>query len=135
MIGPEWVAQQKKLVSSKVMNCGDFNAWLTDMPLSATPATVAACVFWSAGGRRTSRAAGIITAATTPAMISIEVRQSWIEMSQAAKGDMVMGAMPMPAETSDTARLRCVSNQPVTQAIMGAKIAEMLPPMNRPNMS
>ena len=41
------------------------------------------------------------------------------EMSHAAKGDMVIGAMPMPAETSDTARLRCVSNQPVTQAIIG----------------
>ena len=36
---------------------------------------------------------------------------------------MVIGAMPMPAETSDTARLRWVSNQPVTQAIIGAKIA------------
>ena len=36
---------------------------------------------------------------------------------------MVIGAMPMPADTSDTARLRCVSNQPVTQAIIGAKIA------------
>src|SRR3954469_12940230 len=31
--------------------------------------------------------------------------------------------MPMPAETSDTARLRWVSNQPVTVAIIGAKIA------------
>ena len=31
--------------------------------------------------------------------------------------------MPMPADTSDTARLRCVSNQPVTQAIIGAKMA------------
>ena len=31
--------------------------------------------------------------------------------------------MPIPADTSDTARLRCVSNQPVTVAIIGAKIA------------
>ena len=42
-------------------------------------------------------------------------------------GDIVIGAMPMPAETSDTARLRWVSNQPVTQAITGAKIAAMEP--------
>ena len=48
---------------------------------------------------------------------------------------MVIGAMPMPAETSDTARLRCVSNQPVTQAIIGAKIAAVAPPTIRPKTS
>src|SRR3954447_12523842 len=132
MIGPEWVAQQKKFVSSRMTNWGDFNACPTDIPLSASPGTAAAFRFWSAGGRRTSKAAGIITAATTPAMISIEVRQSWMETSQAAKGDIVIGAMPMPAETSDTARLRWVSNQPVTQAIIGAKIAAIEPPTISP---
>ena len=50
-------------------------------------------------------------------------------------GDMVIGAIPMPAETRDTARLRCVSNQPVTQAIIGAKIAAVAPPTIRPKMS
>jgi hypothetical protein len=45
---------------------------------------------------------------------------------------MVIGAMPMPAETSDTARLRCVSNQPVTHAIIGAKIAAVAQPTNSP---
>ena len=44
-------------------------------------------------------------------------------MSQRAKGEMVSGATPMPAETSDTARLRLVSNHPVTAAIIGAKKA------------
>ena len=48
---------------------------------------------------------------------------------------MVIGAMPMPAETSDTARLRCVSNQPVTQAIIGAKIAAAPPPTTMPKIS
>ena len=48
---------------------------------------------------------------------------------------MVIGAMPMPAETSDTARLRWVSNQPVTHAIIGAKIAAMEPPTISPNMN
>ncbi|MCY1307237.1 hypothetical protein D9M70_571440 [compost metagenome] len=45
---------------------------------------------------------------------------------------MVIGAMPMPAETSETARLRCVSNQPVTQAIIGAKIAAVAVPTTTP---
>ena len=74
-------------------------------------------------------------AATTTARICIEVRQSWLETSQATSGDMVIGAIPMPAETSDTARLRLVSNQPVTVAIIGAKIAAVAPPTITPNMN
>ena len=63
------------------------------------------------------------------------VRQSWCETSQATSGDMVIGAIPMPAETSDTARLRWVSNQPVTVAIIGAKIAAVAPPTITPKMN
>ena len=48
-------------------------------------------------------------------------------------GDMVMGAIPMPAETSETASARWVSNQPVTQAIIVAKMADAAPPMPTPN--
>ena len=48
---------------------------------------------------------------------------------------MVIGAMPMPADTSETARLRCVSNQPVTHAIIGAKMAAAAPPTNNPKIS
>jgi hypothetical protein len=44
-------------------------------------------------------------------------------VSQVAKGDTVMGAMPMPVETSETARLRCFSNHPVTVAMVGMKTA------------
>ena len=68
------------------------------------------------------------------ARISSVVRQLTAETSHAAKGAMVMGAIPMPAETSETARLRWVSNQPVTHAIIGAKIAEIKPPTISPNM-
>ncbi len=68
-------------------------------------------------------------------MISIDVRQSWLDISHAAKGDIVIGAMPIPAETSDTARPRCVSNHPVTQAIIGAKIADVAPPTSTPKIS
>src|SRR5215470_13975432 len=48
---------------------------------------------------------------------------------------MVIGAMPMPADTSETARLRWVSNQPVTVAIIGAKIAAQDAPTRRPKMN
>ena len=89
----------------------------------------------SAGARRTSSDTGIMIAATTRATTCIEVRQSWFETSQAASGDIVIGAMPMPAETSDTARLRWVSNQPVTQAIIGAKIAAQAAPTISPKMN
>jgi hypothetical protein len=73
--------------------------------------------------------------AASPAIIRREVRQPWFETSHAASGDIVMGAMPMPADTSDTARLRCVSDHPVTQAIIGAKIAATLPPTSKPKRS
>ena len=86
-------------------------------------------------GGRTSNATGIMTTAASAARIWRDALQSWLVMSCAASGDMVMGATPMPAETSDTARLRCVSNQPVTQAIRGAKIAAAAPPTIRPKTS
>ena len=78
---------------------------------------------------------GTMMATTSAAMICSEVRQPWTPTSHAASGDMVIGAMPMPADTSDTARLRRVSNHPVTQAIIGAKIAAALAPTSTPNSS
>src|ERR1700681_4262797 len=135
MIGPEWVAQQKKFVASRMMNCGERSACARDISAGgAAPDGVdAACA--SAGGGRPSNETGIMIAATTSAMICIEVRQSWFETSQAASGAMVIGAMPMPAETSETARLRWVSNQPVTHAIIGAKIAAQAAPTISPKMN
>src|SRR5580704_12355614 len=135
MIGPEWVAQQKKLVASRMMNCGERSACESDISEfagSADGADGADSAFSSAGARRTSSETGIMIAATTSATICIEVRQSWCETSQAANGAMVIGAMPMPAETSDTARLRWVSNQPVTHAIIGAKMAAQAAPTISP---
>src|SRR5262245_53969933 len=135
MIGPECVAQQKKLVASRMMNCGDLIASARVMSGCGTASAGAAAPPASAGGRRTKSDTGIMMAATTTARICIVVRQSWLETSQATIGDIVIGAMPMPAETSDTARLRWVSNQPVTVAIIGAKIAAVAPPIMRPNSS
>ena len=84
-----------------------------------------------AGGRRGRRsAAGTSrTQARTP-MAAIAVRQSWVEISQPANGVIVIGAMPIPAETRLTASARPVVNQPVTAAIIGAKKA----PADRPTM-
>src|ERR1700687_676077 len=135
MIGPEWVAQQKKFVSSRMMNCGERSACESDISALAGLPDGADGPLASAGARRTKSEAGIMIAATTRATICIEVRQSWCEISQAASGDMVIGAMPMPAATSDTARLRWVSNQPVTHAIIGAKIAAVSAPTISPKMN
>src|ERR1700753_1180638 len=132
MIGPECVAQQKKLVASRMMNCGGRSACASDISGSAGSPDEAAGPACSAGARRTASATGIMIAATTTAMIRIDIRQSWFETSHAANGAIVMGAMPMPADTSETARLRWVSNQPVTHAIIGAKIEEIEPPDMRP---
>ena len=135
MIGPECVAQQKKFVSSRMMNCGERSACASDISACAGLSDGADVPPASAGARRTSSETGIMIAATTRATICIEVRQSWCETSQAANGAIVIGAMPMPAETSDTARLRWVSNQPVTHAIIGAKIAAQAAPTISPKMN
>jgi hypothetical protein len=86
----------------------------------------------TAGGARTNSAAGINTISAAIPMISCEVRQSCDEISHAANGETVTGAIPMPAETSETARLLWVSNQPVTVAISGAKMAPAATPTNSP---
>ncbi len=127
------MAQQKKFASIKMMNCGELTACRTVMSDCGSLIVIPAAPPSNAGGRRTSSAAGIISTAVRAAMISIDVRQSWIVISQAASGAMVIGAMPMPAETSETARPRCVSNQPVTQAIIGARMAAVDAPIKRPN--
>src|ERR1700736_3902055 len=132
MIGPECVAQQKKFVSSRMMNCGERSACASDISALAGSPDGAVGPPASAGARRTNSETGIMITATTRATICIEVRQSWCETSQAASGDMVIGAMPIPAETSDTARLRWVSNQQVTHAIIGAKIAAVAAPTITP---
>src|SRR3954468_4726788 len=117
-------------------NWGERMACATDMVgcASSWVAAPPTCLA-NAGADLTKRETGTMMAATIAAMIRSEVRQSWIETSHAASGDMTIGAMPIPAETSETARLRRVSNQPVTQAIIGAKIAAVAPPTASPKIS
>src|ERR1700674_178957 len=118
-----------------MMNCGERSACASDISAGAGSPDGADGPLASAGARRTNSETGIMIEATISATICIEVRQSWCATSQAASGAMVIGAMPMPAETSDTARLRWVSNQPVTHAIIGAKIAAQAAPTISPKMN
>jgi len=121
------------LASASTRSCGERKASpavIVERSGSASPSLAGAAD--AGGAARTRSAAGIITRKAAPAMMSCELRQSCDVMSHAAKGDTVIGAMPMPAETSETARLRCVSNHPATVAISGAKIAPAAPPRNTP---
>ncbi len=131
-IGPECMAQHAKKVADSTRNWGERSACPTVMafpPLAAIgpgppPATC--------GARRTRSAAGISRAQASTPIASWAVRQSWCDSSQRAKGEIVIGATPMPAETSETARLRCFSNQPVTVTIMGAKTDPAAAPTRMP---
>ena len=73
---PECVAQQKKFVTSRIMNCGDLIASLNVIPLVSPPFTVGALARSNAGGRRTRNEIGIMMAATIAATINSVVRQS-----------------------------------------------------------
>lgn len=68
-------------------------------------------------------------------MMAKTLRQSVVSIKAAAKGDIVTGASPIPAETSDTAKARRVVNQPVTTAIIDAKKAAAAPPASSPKIS
>jgi len=60
-----------------MMKGGERNACPSDISTSGSPPPCAATAPASkAGGRRTRKVTGIITTAATPAMTSIEVRQS-----------------------------------------------------------
>ena len=66
---------------------------------------------------------------------SCAVRQPYSVTSQPASGAMVIGATPMPAETSATARLRCLSNDAAVAAMMGAKKLPAATPVSTPKHS
>src|ERR1044071_3917888 len=104
-IGPECVAQQKKFVPARMRNAGELRTSPTEGSGVAVPVAGAApeAAAASAGGRRIRNATGIMTLAASAAIRSIEVRQSTRWTSHPANGDIVIGAIPMPADTSDTA--------------------------------
>src|SRR5262249_48008791 len=133
-IGPECAAQQAKKVSASTRNCGDRRACAADMPLSAvTPdLTPGLAIVAVEGARRTNSAAGSNNDQARMPMRSMAVRQSWVQINSRANGEMVMGATPMPAETSETARLRFSANHAVAAAITGAKKALAARPTRMP---
>src|SRR5256885_14757058 len=98
-IGPECMAQQAKKVADSTMNCGERSAWPTVMLLFAGTAAPGADG-GTAGARRTRNAVGTRSTQARMAIASWAVRQSEFDSSQLAKGEIVIGATPMPAETS-----------------------------------
>ena len=111
------------------MNCGERNA-LAALVCTGPPAAFGAPA--TTAGRRTSSDAGISSAAAATPMISCAVRQPWFAMSQLANGATVIGATASPAETSDTANARCLSNHNVTVAIIGAMKLPPASPISTP---
>src|SRR5688500_3889513 len=134
-MGPECAAQHAKKVNPRIRKCFEVIASLTFMPAGAVPTGAPAGAGGAVGGRLTKKDAGTSSAHAIKPMINMTVRQSVRSSSHVASGEMVTGATPTPAETSDTARLRRVSNQPVTAAIIGAKNALTDSPMRKPNVS
>jgi hypothetical protein len=120
-IGPECAAQHRKNTRLSTMNWRERSASASELidPSSAGPE--AGALPAGSGGCRTNIAAGISNTHAMMPMTNIAVRQSYAVINQRANGEIVIGATPMPAETSDTARLRCVSNHAVVSAIIGAK--------------
>jgi hypothetical protein len=117
-IGPEWVAQrssssgESELGRPQRLTAGHFRPGIRSAPPDPG--------FASAGGLRIRKATGIAYAARALIM-SIAVRQSWCVTSRAQRRHR--HRCHAHAGGEETARLRYVSNQPVTQAIKGAKIA------------
>src|SRR4051794_27255797 len=121
-IGPECAAQHRKKTRPSTMNWRERSASPRELigPSGSGP-EADALPDDGTGGCRTNIAAGINSTHARIPMTNIAVRQSYAVINQRANGEIVIGATPMPAETSDTARLRCVSNQAVVSAIIGAK--------------
>src|SRR6267143_4364039 len=118
-IGPACVAQQAKNVRASTVNGTETSASETRTGECSAAAPAGPPCAATAGGCRTNKAAGMSSAHTSRPMVSCALRQSWLASSQAASGETVIGATPMPAETSDTARLRWLVNHDVTAVIIG----------------
>jgi hypothetical protein len=74
----------------------------------------------------------MITTSTPMPTISMVLRQPYCWISQAVSGDKVSGAIPIPAETRETASPSCLSNHNVVVAMIGAKKAPPAAPIRTP---
>ena len=123
-IGPECAAQQAKWVSASATKAKVRKACAAVIDGMASAARSGCSGMPGAGiaggGLRISIATGTSSATATMPTVSMAVRQSYAVISQRTKGAMISDCIPMPAETSDTARLRCRSNQAEAIVISGA---------------
>src|SRR4051812_41277304 len=114
-IGPACVAQHAKNVAASTMNGRDRKACIA--PAGSPPDAPGAGAAIAGGADRMHSAAGSNSPSAPPPTPNCPVRQSWGAPSPAANGEIVIGATPTPADTSETARLRCLSNHPAVDAI------------------
>src|SRR5687768_14534387 len=105
--------------------CAAVRPWLL-------PSIVVSAETAGAGAARTNQTAGRVSAQDSTPTISSVLRQSCCVTSQATSGDIVIGATPTPAETSDMARLRRRSNDEAVAAITGAKKLATAMPSSTP---
>src|SRR5688572_22026379 len=131
-MGPECAPQQAKYVRASTMNCGERSALAAEDSVTSLGAAAAAFDAEGACRVRTANAAGMRSTHERMPMESIAVCQPCVVTRYWASGDMVRGAMPMPAETSETASARRCSNQPMTAAIIGATKALAANPTRTP---
>src|SRR5262249_3426173 len=118
-MGPEWAAQHAKCAPASAANCGVRNACAAVHSTSGASDLLAAPAA-RCGAGRTRKHAGIRSTQAAIPITSIAVRQSYVVISQLADGAIVSGATPMPADTNETARLRCFSIQALATATIGA---------------
>src|SRR5688572_18390393 len=134
-MGPECAPQQAKYVSASTMNCGERSALAADDSVTSFGAAAARGEAPGACRVRTDSAAGISSTHDTIPIASIAGRHPCVVTRYWASGDIVSGAMPIPAETSETASARRCSNQPMTVAIIGAMKALEENPTSAPYAS
>ena len=92
---------------------------LTTMGVGVAPMTVSPFASWLLTVQDWRGAQ--MTIAQRAAIVSCAPRQSVVVSSQLANGETIIGAMPTPAEVSDTASARWRSNQLLTTAMNGGK--------------
>ena len=109
-------------MAASTKNGVEVSASLTRM---GGPAGASDADWATIGAGRTSSARGIKSTHAAMPMVSCALRQSLFCSSNATSGDTVIGATPMPAETSETAMLRLFGSHALTTVIIGTK---KLPP-------
>src|SRR5687767_11708317 len=104
------------------------DAVISGVPVPPFPAAAAATL----GATRTNHTAGKVSAHAMTPTITRVLRQSYCVPSHATSGDIVIGATPTPADTSEIAMLRRRSNDAAVADITGAKKLATATPISTP---